>query len=285
MSTRGLAKGLTTMTVLDQWAEYLTATGASHSTVGTRTRTIKALRNHAEMSDELGLTRQHVIAFLGRPISPWSRLTYYSGIRQWSEFLAEFDHLPGSDLTKGIPRPRTPDPVARPINDDTIARLLAATLSTRAHAYVRLALYEALRVHEIAALEGQHFDFRSGWLMVTGKGGVTAPVPVHPEIAKLADTMPEFGFWFRSPSHIDRHVSPVAVSQTIIGALRSVGSTATAHQLRDTAATRMQRQVKDIRVTQTLLRHRNVQSTQKYCGVSDASMQAAVLALNWDAAA
>lgn len=273
------------MTILDQYAQYLTATGASHATVEIRTRTVKALMNHAGPTDELALTRQNVVSFLGRDIKPWTRLTYYSGIKQWSAFLVEFGHLPSSNLTKGIPRPRTPEAVARPIDDDTIARLLAATLSPRPQAYIRLALYEGLRVHEIAGLRGEHFDFAGCWLMVTGKGGLTAPVPIHPEIAKLAETMPEFGYWFPSPAHPDRCVSPMAVSQTITNALRSIGCAANPHRLRDTAATRMQRKVKDIRLTQTMLRHRNIRSTMKYTGVSDEAMHSAVLALNWGDAA
>lgn len=273
------------MTLIDEWAEYLTATGASYSTVKIRTRTLHALMNHAETKDALALTRLDVIRFLGRGIAPWTRVTYWQGIRQWSEFLIDFGHATERDLLKGIPRPKTPDPVARPIDDDTVARLLAAPLSPRASAYVRLALYAGLRVHEIAKVRGEDFDLQSGWLMVHGKGGLTAPVPLHPELLKLAQSMPEFGFWFRSPGLENRSVSPIAVSQTIVSALRSVGCTATAHQLRDTAATRMQRKVKDIRVTQTLLRHRSIRSTQKYTGVADESMQTAILSLNWGDAA
>jgi len=41
----------------------------------------------------------------------------------------------------------------------------------------------------------------------------------------------------------------------------------------------MQREVKDIRITQTTLRHRSVNSTMKYTGVADERMQAAVLSL------
>jgi site-specific recombinase XerD len=61
----------------------------------------------------------------------------------------------------------------------------------------------------------------------------------------------------------------------------SVGSTATAHELRDTCATRTQRQVRDIRVTQQLLRHRSIKSTQKYTKLAASDIQAAVSAMTW----
>jgi integrase/recombinase XerD len=153
-------------------------------------------------------------------------------------------------------------------------------LAPRAHAYVRIALYQALRVHEIAKLRGEDFDLEAGWLTITGKGGVSAPIPIHPEVAKLAATMPAWGWWFPAPTGAG-HVRPVSVGLTIRNALKACGSTATAYQLRDTAATRLQRQTRDIRLTQALLRHRSIANTMKYTEASNAELSQAVNALNW----
>lgn len=117
--------------------------------------------------------------------------------------------------------------------------------------------------------------------MVTGKGGKTQPIPIHPEVAKLAERMPEFGYWFTSPASSERCVHPTAVSGTITAALKSCGTTATAHQLRDTAATRLQRTVKDIRITQAMLRHSNITSTMKYTLASNEELKRAVQAMDW----
>ncbi len=51
------------------------------------------------------------------------------------------------------------------------------------------------------------------------------------------------------------------------------------------AATRFQRQTNDIRLTQSLLRHRSVTSTQKYTEASNQELQNAVQAMNWTDAA
>ena len=95
--------------------------------------------------------------------------------------------------------------------------------------------------------------------MVAGKGGITKPIPIpiHPEIAKLAARMPAYGWWFPSNQRPGQHVDPRSMSLTITNALRQCGSAATAHQLRNTAATRMQRQSRDIRLTQSMLRHQH----------------------------
>lgn len=265
--------------IIDDWAQYLTAVGQSQSTIRLNRQTVNAVARLAGVRPE-HLNRLHVITYLARPLTAWSKITYWKVLTNWSDFLIEFGHTE-INLMKGIPRPRTPDPVARPLTDEAVSQLLSAPLSPRSSAYVRLALFAGLRVHEIARIRGEDLDIPAGWLLVTGKGGNTAPVPIHPEIAKLAERMPEFGFWFPSHTNPGRPVAPNAVSITIRSALHSIGSNASAHQLRDTCATRIQRQVKDIRLTQTMLRHRSIRSTQKYCGVSDSDMQAAVLSLDW----
>jgi len=263
--------------MLNTWAAYMTAIGHSPSTIRLHIQTVQAAANGA---DPTQVTREDAIRYLARPLAGWSRLTYWRVLKAWSRFLIEFDHRT-DDFLQGIPRPRKPEPIARPVTDDTVQLLLAAPLPPRAHTYVRLALFQGLRVHEIAKIRGDDFDLTAGWLLVSGKGH-TSHIPIHGEIGALALQMPTSGFWF--PSFIPgQPVNPKAVTATIGTALRSVGSTATAHQLRDTCATRIQRQAKDIRVTQQLLRHRSIKSTMKYTQVADSDMQAAMLALNWAA--
>jgi hypothetical protein len=62
--------------LIDQWADYMTACGATLATVRIRTQTLTALKRHAGIDDPLDLTRGHVIAYLGRPVKQWSRVTY-----------------------------------------------------------------------------------------------------------------------------------------------------------------------------------------------------------------
>jgi len=164
-----------------------------------------------------------------------------AALRKWSAWLSEYDHDPGSDLTSGISQPQTSEPVARPIDDVTVDRLLALKLSPRPHAYGRLALYQALRVHESAKIRAEEFDPDAGWLMVNGNGRLRQSIPNPPESASLAQAcrdrllVPQSRGWrHRRPRQKHR------VSTTITGALRRAGSNATAHR-RDTAATRMQR--------------------------------------------
>jgi integrase len=259
------------------------ATGAATATIRIRTQTLTAL-TRSSGHNAVDLTRADVLTFLARPaLRPWSRVTYWRAIKAWNVFAQRFDYIDKSIL-KGVPAPKQPTSVARPIDDEAIHLLLAAPVSARARAYVRLALFAGLRVHEIAKLRGEDFDFAAGWLTVTGKGGVSKPVPIHPEVSNLAVSMPEIGYWFPSPIRPGEPVEPHAVSLTIKNAMASVGIRASAHRLRDTAATKMQRDGRDLRMTQAFLRHASVVTTQKYTAVSDTALQAAARSINWDAA-
>ena len=266
--------------VLAEWALFMRATGSSENTVGTRLRSIHSLMRHAAVNDPLELTRAHVMAWLGRPIARHSRITYWASVRSFSEFLRRFDHDPGSNLTDGLPSPRQPAPVARPLDDETIAKLLALPLNDRHWVWVRLALYQGMRVHEVAALRGEDVDVLAGWLTITGKGEHTAVIPLHPVVAAIADAMPPAGYWFPS-DHVEGPVRPETVSDAIRTALRSIGCSARPHQLRDTAATALQRRSRDLRLTQSFLRHRQIQTTVKYTAVSNTDLQAAVRAIDW----
>lgn len=268
---------------LAEWARFMAAIGNSQTTISGRTRLIVAVMRRSGVDHPDDLTRDHLIGYLASCRTQWTRVTYWRAFRAYDKWRIEFGDLDQLVLTKGITRPQQPEGVARPIDDKTIDRLLALNLTPRPHLYVRLALYQALRVHEIAKVRGEDVDVEGRWLTVLGKGRSHRRIPLHPEVVALAAEMPEVGYWFPVPTA--EHVSAPAVSGTIGNALKMAGSNATAHQLRDTAATRMQRQFRDVRVTQQYLRHRNITSTQKYTGVSDEDLKDAVAGLSWGAAA
>jgi integrase/recombinase XerD len=120
----------------------------------------------------------------------------------------------------------------------------------------------------------------SGWLYVDGKGGTRCAIPLHPELAAIAKTMPPVDWWF---PHNGSHVSGEWVSTCIRRALRAVGSTATAHQLRHSFGTAVLRSSHDLRVTQELLRHSSPASTAIYTQVADLDKVDAIRALGWSA--
>jgi integrase/recombinase XerD len=268
---------------IEEWKGFMVATGASPATIKVRTQTLATLVRQSGYHSPDQLTRQDVLRFLARDLQPWTRWTYYRCLTAWDRWAQEFDHTTDS-IVRGIPTPRKPAPVARPLTDEQIRALLAAPLSCKARAYVVLALFAALRVSEVARVRGEHFDLTAGWLLIYGKGGTVKHVPIHSEVAELAATFPIDGLWFPSPADPNRPVRPLAVSATIKAAMLSVGIHGVPHQLRDSCATMLQRQSHDLVLTQNFLRHASSATTVKYIKISDAAFQQAARSISWDAA-
>ena len=141
-------------------------------------------------------------------------------------------------------------------------------------AYVLLAAYEGMRVHEIAKVRGE--DFAGGEVRITGKGSVSSTVPLHPHVAALVERMPRAGYWFPSDSP-EGHVSRVSVSLAIGRAMKRAGVTGTPHGLRHHFGTQVLRASGgDLRTTQRALRHASPATTAIYTQVADEALFRAI---------
>jgi integrase/recombinase XerD len=295
------------MTDLERWAAWMRAAGRSPQTIKTRLSGIETLCRHAGVTNVTAITADHVTAWLGDCEAPWTRCTYWMTVRCWVTW-ALAEGIICADPTARLAKPRTPKCVPRPVSDAVIRQLLNgqeegrlsrspekkspgplvtgraenASLATstiqRTRVYVALAALAGLRVHEIAKVRGEDVD--TGWLYVDGKGGTRCAIPLHPDLAAIAATMPPVDWWF---PHNGSHVSGEWVSTCIRRALRAVGSTATAHQLRHSFGTAVLRSSHDLRVTQELLRHSSPASTAIYTQVADLDKVDAIRALGWSA--
>jgi integrase/recombinase XerD len=282
------------MTDLDRWEAWMRAAGRSPQTIKTRLSGIETLCRHAGVTNVTAITAEHVTAWLGDCEAPWPRCPYWMTVRCWVTW-ALAEGIICADPTARLAKPRTPKCVPRPVSDNVITALLANPPNQRVRAYVALAALAGLRVHEIAKLRGEDITPASagrsqdggedcvnhnGWLYVDGKGGTRCAIPLHPELATIAKTMPPVDWWF---PHNGTHVSGEWVSTCIRRALRAVGSNATAHQLRHSFGTAVLRSSHDLRVTQELLRHSSPASTAIYTQVADLDKVDAIRALGWSA--
>lgn len=247
---------------LVMWEQWMRATGATDKTVTTRINGVRALCAHAGGANPATLTTMDIVAWLADCHTQWTRRTYATSARAWHRWLLE-QGFRSEDPTVVIPTVPQPSPVARPAATEAVRDVLKHA-GRKTRAYVTLASYEGLRCFEIAKLRGEHFT--DGWLLVAGKGGRSAVLPVHPAVKQLQRGYPELGFWF--PGSHDGHVHPDSVSETVSVAFHRRGYDVTAHQLRHWFGTWCQRTGKDVRVTQELMRHRSLASTQIYTAVS-----------------
>lgn len=250
------------------------ASGHSDRTISSREGTIRLLMASL---DTLTADESELLTWLASlDVARSSRATYRSHLRAWFAWLARTGRrednpaldLPSVRAPRGIPHPMTPSEVT------AILKACSDPRAATTEAYVLLAAFEGLRVHEIAKVRGE--DFGHGEVRVVGKGGVSATVPLHSKVAALAARMPKTGFWFPSPTP-EGHVSRVSVSLAITRAIKRAGVPGTPHSLRHHFGTQVLRASGgDLRTTQRALRHASPATTAIYTQIADETLFRAV---------
>lgn len=151
----------------------------------------------------------------------------------------------------------------------------------RSRRFVALCLYAGLRFTEARRLEWRDVDLTAGELLVRdGKGGASRGVGVARPLGQVLGEVPA-----------DERAGPVVT--TLDGGPLSRGAaekifdvelprydiTITAHALRRAFATRLDELGTSVRVTQELLGHSSLATTERYLGVENARKAAAIAAL------
>lgn len=243
------------------------ASGHSLRTIDSRESTIRRL---GASVDPLTVDTEGLVTWLaGMGLAKSSRATYRAHLRAFFGWLRK-THRREDNPALDLPSAKAPRGVPRPVSPIGVSAILAASADPRARltrAYVVLAAYEGLRVHEIAKIRGE--DFLDGEVLVRGKGGVSSSVPMHPLVAELVTTMPRTGYWFPSTSKAG-HVNRVSVSLAIGRAMKRAGVAGTPHGLRHHFGTQALRASGgDLRTTQRVLRHASPATTAIYTQVLD----------------
>ncbi len=265
--------------LLDVWEIQMRGAGRSERYVHHTRLTLLALERFAGKTVEQ-ITPIDVSRYLGRPgLSPRSRESYFSCIACFYKWWAKHG---GVNVTADLPRPKTVKCTPRPVTDEQLHALLGLRMKRRTRVMVLLAALAGLRVHEIAKVKGEDVDPVARTLRVTGKGNVTATLPLHPLLVGAAESMPRRGWWF--PGNSRRPGQPItwrAVSQIISQAMdRADIPGGTAHRLRHWYGSTLVGDGADLRTAQTLLRHQNLNTTAIYVAVRDEKRVEAIDRLN-----
>lgn len=267
---------------MGDWELWQRAAGLSERTIRERAHVVAALHETAcRVPGEL--VQRDVLFFLGRTgLRPSSRATYQASIRAYTRWAVMQGILP-LDPCAGLPVARRPRNVPRPVETVQLAALLGKVNRARTRMFVLLAALAGLRVHEIAKIQGRDVDLVAGSLTVTGKGGTTKVIPLHPDIISAAAGYPRAGWWFPSYTKTGP-VRPDAVRAAISRAMERAGVNGTPHQLRHWYGTQLLECGTDLRTVQELMRHDSIASTQIYTLVSPARRRDAIRMLELPAA-
>lgn len=273
-----------TETIIGEWQQWQRAQGLSERTITERGQVLAHLASQADR-DAFEIRPVDIIRYTGRPgLSQSSRATYHASIRAFYGWCQRVE-LRADNPADATPTPKRRRAAPRPLGSSQLAAVLAAANRRRTRMMVLLAALAGLRVHEIAKLRGDDFDWSAGVVTVAGKGGKVAMVPVHEAIAAAADGWPAAGWWFGAYDGGDGPIKPGAVSKAIGRAMERAGVAGTAHQLRHWYGTALLEQGEDLRTVQELMRHESVATTQIYTLVTSARRRAAIGRLATPAAA
>lgn len=110
--------------------------------------------------------------------------------------------------------------MTQPVSTHELQRLLDTQMHHRTYVMVLLASFAGLHPREIAKLRGEDVDADLRIVHVEG-----VALPLHTQLAKVAESMPESGLWFPS-------TSGRVVSVLIAEAMRRAGVPGTSRSLR-----------------------------------------------------
>jgi site-specific recombinase XerD len=171
--------------------------------------------------------------------------------------------LTATDPTVLVERPRLRPRLPRPIHETDLALAFLTASAPAMRVALHLAAGGGLRCCEIARLRWD--DVHDARARVLGKGSRERMVPLRAATVEALDELPRTAVWV-----LDGWQSSVAghpglrTSQRINAHLRSVGISATAHQLRHYAGTHALRSCGNLRKVQQLLGHASPATTAMY---------------------
>lgn len=255
--------------LIDLHLAAMTAEGLSTETRRVRRIVLEAADASPEL--EYGIEAAEaaeVIAYLGRQWSDNTRATYAYHLRQFYAWAARTEYV-DVDISTTLPIPPKRRTGPRPLTDDQVDFALAR-LDDPVLTCVTLATYVGLRCCEIAEVYRE--DITQRVVSVRGKGGDVAACGNHAHVWAIVEQLPRG----RVIESVGGRADAAWVSRTVRHSLRRIGLRASAHQLRHTCATRMRRNGADLFAVQRQMRHRSIQSTQIYAGVSDDELYQAV---------
>ena len=213
-----------------------------------------------------------------------------AALRAFFRFLVR-EGVRAADPTTGIPAPRAPKRLPRPLAVDDCQVLVAGTkdggpdselAELRDRALAELLYGAGLRVGELTSLDVRDVDLAQGEVRVLGKGGKERVVPL-PAAARAA-----LGAWLaarRRPGVLGeplfialrarkgeapRRLDPRDVRRRLARRALAAGLSDRVHphRLRHSYATHLLDMGADLRAIQELLGHASLSTTQKYTAVS-----------------
>lgn len=157
-----------------------------------------------------------------------------------------------------------------------VRRLIEATDNDNYKALIALCGYAGLRITEALELKASDVDIHRETITLRGKGDRTRVIPVAKVLMEII--MPRIVYSFINNDAPMIGLQDRFARRLITGLGRQVGisKAISSHDLRSTFGTTIYQNTLDLRLTQELMGHSQVQQTVAYTGVLASQMRAAV---------
>ena len=220
--------------------------------------------------------RRFIATLHGKGQSPRSLSRILSSWRGFFEWLARHREVPANPCA-GVKPPKAARTLPATLSPDEAVRLVAieddSALGLRDRAVFELAYSSGLRVSELAGLDLDAVDARSGEVRVTGKGSKTRIVPVGEHaltaLAAYMQVRPGIARPGEKALFVGRSGKRVSVRdvQRRIkrwAAAAGIDTDVHPHMLRHSFASHVLQSSGDLRAVQEMLGHASIASTQVY---------------------
>lgn len=259
--------------MIDAYLEHLRRAGRADSTIDARREILR--RFNRSLPYGVGQTTTDELAerLYRDDFSANTKATYYICLRSFYDWATlPSDPWLSFDPTVELEPVRTTKGIARPVTDEQLRRILAEAPDP-IRLWALIAAYQGLRCIEISRLDREHIT-EQALIVVKGKGGRARVHDADPYVWAAVRDLPP-GPIAVMPS--GQRATPFEISATAAlhfrRQLKMPG--VSMHRLRHWLGVTTQRTYKDIRVTQAVLGHVSLQSTQIYTDATAEQQRAA----------
>ncbi len=177
---------------------------------------------------------------------------------------------------ESIPLAKSSHKLPSVLNREEVNKLFAVTYNLKHRLVLMLLYYSGMRLHEVLNLTWENLDFERGTIhLKVTKGSKERVIFLHEKVKNIIQTfnLQKTGLVFQS--NLMKKYNQRSIQMIVRQAAKKAGITkrVTPHTLRHSFATHLLEAGADIRSIQTLLGHKNLQTTQIYTHVANKNIQ------------
>ena len=225
---------------------------------------------------------RYIEHLLDKRISPVTINSHLAAIRAFYDYLYYDEQLKITNPVKKRCRLKVPQPLPRYLKDQQIQRLFSVITRPRDVAIFKLMLRCGLRVEEMANLTLDTIDFANRKILIhSGKGNKDRVVYISNDansaLTKYLKVRPSSRarklFLVEKGTYKAKPLSVRGIQKRMEYYAKKAKVKASCHQLRHTMATQMLNADARLVTVQDLLGHSWVETTQRYCKISNLKVQ------------